>query len=63
MNGLRSANHLDRAEQQLAPATSQFLQKVRAICPPLTTDQPIGDEIEALANYLLTSDELVAMSK
>ncbi|EON73659.1 histidine ammonia-lyase [Lysinibacillus sphaericus OT4b.31] len=57
------AIHLDRAEQQLAPATSQFLQKVRAICPPLTTDQPIGDEIEALANYLLTSDELVAMSK
>ncbi len=57
------AIHLDRAEQQLATATSQFLQKVRAICPPLTTDQPIGDEIEALANYLLTSDELVAMSK
>ncbi|MGE6517089.1 histidine ammonia-lyase [Lysinibacillus sphaericus] len=57
------AIHLDRAEQQLAPATSQFLQKVRAICPTLTTDQPIGDEIEALANYLLTSDELVAMSK
>lgn len=57
------AIHLDRAEQQLAPATSQFLQKVRAICPPLTTDQPIGDEIEAVANYLLTSDELVAMSK
>ncbi|MGN4126969.1 histidine ammonia-lyase [Lysinibacillus sphaericus] len=57
------AIHLDRAEQQLATVTSQFLQKVRAICPPLTTDQPIGDEIEALANYLLTSDELVAMSK
>ncbi len=57
------AIHLDRAEKQLASATSQFLQKVRAICPPLTTDQPIGDEIEALAKYLLASDELVAMSK
>lgn len=52
------AIYLEKAEDQLAPTTSAYLQKVRQLCPPLKADQPIGDEIEALANYLLTSDEL-----
>jgi len=36
---------------------------VREFCPPLLADQPIGDEIEALAKYLLDSDDLVELSK
>lgn len=47
---------LDKAEADLAPQTRAFLQIVRTFCPPLTTDQPIGDEIEALAHYLLTTN-------
>lgn len=53
------AIYLDNAEAQLAPKTAAFLQTVRSFCPPLTTDQPIGDEIEALAHYILTSDDLL----
>ena len=56
------AIYLEKAEGQLAPTTSAFLKKVRQFCPPLTTDQPIGDEIEALAEYLLVSDELVELA-
>nr|WP_245671985.1 histidine ammonia-lyase [Caryophanon latum] len=52
------AIYLDHAEEQLAPRTKQFLEHVRAICPPLLTDQPIGDEIEALAHYLLTTNDV-----
>jgi len=53
------AIHLDKAEEQLSPMTRKFLEKVREFCPPLLADQPIGDEIEALARYLLTSDVLL----
>ena len=53
------AIHLDKAEEQLSPTTSKFLKKVREFCPPLLADQPIGDEIEALAKYLLSSNDLV----
>lgn len=57
------AIYLEEAEGKLAPTTSQFLKEVRQFCPPLKTDQPIGDEIEALAKYLLTSDTLVELAK
>lgn len=53
------AIYLDNAEQDLAPKTRAFLETVRSFCPPLRTDQPIGDEIEALAAYLLTSNDLL----
>lgn len=53
------AIYLDKAEEQLSPTTRKYLEKVREFCPPLLADQPIGDEIEALAEYLLTSDALV----
>lgn len=56
------AIYLEKAEEQLAPITGAFLNKVRHFCPPLSTDQPIGDEIEALATYLLGSDELVELA-
>lgn len=56
------AIYLEKAEGMLAPTTRGFLKVVRQFCPPLTTDQPIGDEIEALANYLLVSDELVKLA-
>lgn len=56
------AIYLDQAEGQLAPSTAAFLQTVRTYCPPLTTDQPIGDEIEALAHYILTSNDLLQPS-
>ncbi|KOS66234.1 histidine ammonia-lyase [Lysinibacillus contaminans] len=56
------AIYLEKVEEQLAPTTSAYLKKVRQFCPPLTTDQPIGDEIEALAVYLLASDELVELA-
>ncbi|WP_249671343.1 aromatic amino acid lyase, partial [Bacillus thuringiensis] len=45
------AIHVDKAEEQLSPTTRNFLEKVREFCPPLLADQPIGDEIEALAKY------------
>ena len=57
------AIYLERAEELLAPTTRSFLKTVRQFCPPLKTDQPIGDEIEALANYLLRSDELVKLAR
>lgn len=47
---------LENAEAMLAPKTAALLQIVRTFCPPLTTDQPIGDEIEALARYLRTTN-------
>ena len=49
---------LEHCEDQLAPKTKAFLQIVRQHCAPLETDQPIGDEIESLANYLLQSDDV-----
>lgn len=57
------AIHLDKAEEQLSPTTRAYLEKVRQFCPPLLADQPIGDEIEALAKYLLASDDLVVLAK
>lgn len=54
---------LEKAEDQLAPVTSGFLKKVREFCPPLKTDQPIGEEIEALASFLLASDMIVELAK
>ncbi len=56
------AIYLEKCENLLAPKTKQFLETVRSYCPPLTTDQPIGDEIEALAHYLLTSNELLSLA-
>lgn len=56
------AIYLEKAEEELSPMTGVFLKKVRQYCPPLTTDQPIGDEIEALAEFLLVSDELVELA-
>ena len=56
------AIYLEKCEEYLATKTKEFLQIVRTYCPPLPTDQPIGDEIEALAHYLLTSNDLLTMA-
>ncbi len=56
------AIYLEKCEEALAPITRSFLQKVRAFCQPLTRDRPIGDEIEALAHYLLTTDDCLEIS-
>lgn len=56
------AIYLEKCEDKLAPKTKQFLQTVRYFCPPLQQDQPIGDEIEALAAYLLRSNDLLELS-
>ncbi|RST77133.1 histidine ammonia-lyase [Siminovitchia acidinfaciens] len=52
------AIYLEQAENQLAPATSEFLGKVRKICPPLQTDRAISDEMEALAQFIIKEDLL-----
>ena len=52
------AIYLEQAENQLAPATREFLEKVRAICPPLETDRAISDEMEELAQFILKEDLL-----
>lgn len=54
------AIYLEKAEQELAPATRKFLQKVREICPPLESDKAISDETEALAIYLLNSNDIIS---
>lgn len=53
------AIYMDGCEQDLAPKTRAFLDIIRSYCPPLEGDQPIGEEIEALAKYLLSSDDLL----
>lgn len=57
------AIYLAQCEDDLAPRTYEFLKTVRMFCPPLETDRAIGEEIEALAAHLLTSDELVLVAK
>ncbi|ALC84784.1 histidine ammonia-lyase [Bacillus sp. FJAT-22090] len=52
------AIYLEKAENQLAPATRDYLEKVRAICPPLDSDRAISDQMEALAQYILREDVL-----
>ena len=52
------AIYLEKAENQLAPATRDYLEKVRAICPPLDSDRAISDQMEALAHYILREDVL-----
>ncbi|MFB5088202.1 histidine ammonia-lyase [Psychrobacillus sp. PGGUH221] len=52
------AIYLEKAENQLAPATKDYLEKVRAICPPLDSDRAISDQMEALAQYILREDVL-----
>lgn len=52
------AIYLEKAENQLAPATRAFLEKVRAICPPLESDRAISDQMEELAQFILKEDVL-----
>lgn len=52
------AIHLEQAENELAPATSAYLEKVRKICPPLLADRDISEQIEELAQFLLRDDTL-----
>lgn len=52
------AIYLEKAENQLAPATRNYLDKIRAICPPLETDRAISDQMEELAQFLLRDDTL-----
>ncbi|MBS4210409.1 histidine ammonia-lyase [Bacillus sp. FJAT-50079] len=52
------AIYLEQAENQLAPATKAFLEKVRKICPPLESDRAIADQMEELAQYILKEDML-----
>jgi histidine ammonia-lyase len=55
------AIYLEQAEQQLAPTTRKYLDIVRSFCPPLRGDKAIGEETEALANYLLNSNDILAI--
>ncbi|WP_252501598.1 histidine ammonia-lyase [Sporosarcina sp. Marseille-Q4943] len=52
------AIYLEGAENQLAPATKEYLERIREICPPLKGDRAISDEIEALAQFILRADIL-----
>lgn len=47
---------LEQAENQLAPTTKAYLEKVREICPPLQTDRAISNEIEKLTQFILNDD-------
>lgn len=53
------AIYLSKCEEDLAPRTRAFLEVVRSYCPPLESDKAIGEEIEALAHYLLNGNELL----
>ncbi|MFJ5789424.1 histidine ammonia-lyase [Lysinibacillus sp. NPDC093197] len=55
------AIYLEQAEQQLAPITRKYLDIVRSFCPPLKGDKAIGEETEALANYLLNSNDILTI--
>ncbi|KOS61992.1 histidine ammonia-lyase [Lysinibacillus agricola] len=52
---------LEKAEQHLAQTTREFLEIVRSFCPPLEGDKAIGEEIETLANYLLSSNDILSV--
>ena len=52
------AIYLEKAENQLAPATRAYLEKVRQICPPLESDRAISDQVEELAQFILREDVL-----
>ncbi|OCA92464.1 histidine ammonia-lyase [Pseudobacillus wudalianchiensis] len=52
------AIYLEKAENQLAPATRNYLEKIREICPPLETDRAISDQMEELAQFILREDIL-----
>lgn len=52
------AIYLEKAENQLAPATRAYLEKVRQICPPLESDRAISDQMEELAQFILREDVL-----
>lgn len=52
------AIYLEKAENQLAPATRSFLEKVRNHCPPLENDRAISDQMEELAQFILRENVL-----
>lgn len=52
---------LEKVEHQLAPTTRKFLEIVRSFCPPLEGDKAIGEETEALAHYLLSSNDILSI--
>ncbi len=52
------AIYLDKAENQLAPKTKEYLEKIREICPPLDSDKDISEEIETLSKFILREDVL-----
>ncbi|MFF2853518.1 MULTISPECIES: histidine ammonia-lyase [unclassified Peribacillus] len=52
------AIYLEKAENQLAQATRDYLEKVRLICPPLESDRAISDQMEELAQFILREDLL-----
>ncbi|MFJ5714553.1 histidine ammonia-lyase [Neobacillus sp. NPDC093127] len=53
------AIYLEQAEKELAPATRAYLEKIRAICPPLESDRAISDQMEELAQFILNDQSLV----
>jgi len=48
------AIYLQKVEDQLAPTTKEYLEKIRQICPPLESDRDISDQIQELATFILT---------
>ncbi|WP_045522652.1 histidine ammonia-lyase [Neobacillus niacini] len=52
------AIYLEKAENQLASATRNYLEKVRQICQPLESDRDISEQIEELAQFILKNDDL-----
>ncbi|KKK40008.1 histidine ammonia-lyase [Mesobacillus campisalis] len=47
------AIYLEGAEKELAPATREYLEKIRDICPPLESDRAISEQMEELAQFIL----------
>ncbi|MFS0781287.1 histidine ammonia-lyase [Bacillus sp. 1P06AnD] len=56
------AIYLEQAENQLAQATRNYLERIRHICPPLQTDRAIAEEMEELAQFLLKDHSLIQWS-
>ncbi len=52
------AIYLEGAERDLAPKTSEYLEKIREICPPLESDRAISEQIEELAQFILRENIL-----
>ncbi|MEH7385679.1 histidine ammonia-lyase [Bacillus sp. JJ1521] len=50
------AIYLQKVEDQLAPATKEYLEKIRRICPPLESDRDISEQIQKLATFILTDN-------